>query len=915
MIHRLFSLLVLMLFCTPLAQAQTGVQTPPRPLDDYYLVENPVQPSFVSTFNPPASLPPKAADDFGEVFLTNKDDLVWSVDPTIGQLAEPTFLSLSDTQKDAVDLAPTWLQTPLAHRFLDLNADVAEELAALIITPPDDRYRDELAFLVAYMGTKNLEGCRDRVALLTANVQTIYENDADLDYVEIVEIEDDGKGDYGTTLRYNVLNDGVPGTYELPMEIYYWYVVHSKLDVESPDYIYPLTGNDEDPADGGISYREYLLYDIAGEGSYHTPMYFAGVEEADLQNLNPSARGYLTDLSIHNIEAVYHGVGPEAAMVEFAYGSGEIFATTLRLETAATENGCPLLENLLNQGCGDVSLNTGAPIALLGDTLVPEFQTALTNLGRWADTTQITTAELTAFTEDNWTALQGAYDKIVILPNQTRDFYETIANNKAHFETYVNAYNVLQIHLATDDADDPAGLVFPGGFTCAPQAANETNEVTLYGRPILIDMLAGQEYLWDGEEVNLGGDRPLWDNTCAVAAIGNWVGKNMLDNIAERYDLGADVERSIQPVRIAYNHYGNCGELQDLSAAAMRTALIPAALVSTMNEDHVFNEFYCNDEWRPFQVEWSNNLTQIDNHGIAYDANYGGSKNISFVISWLGDGSLATVPDHFSDYITANFTITDADDKPVPDCLIELLGPAIYGGVNEGLSLITDTNGQATVTLGENVSYFMRLESSAGDYPPTKDGKTGYLQIIDSEDATAGAVFEVEYQFEDTMVNMTPMDIEQKNDTFAFHVTIGATHRWAGMTNIFSSIRAYYPRDEKLLDVYLLNDANLKKAQAENAFEAAAAYLGVAELDELIYPPQEGNWNLFIKALMADQSDHSFDITVTTEGDLYVPETDDDDNNDTTDDDDNDTTGDDDTGGSTPTSDDDDDDDDDSCGC
>jgi len=912
MIRRLCWILAVVLLSATVGWAQTGIQFPPKPLEDYYIIENPVPPSLVTTVVPPRVPLPKAAEEMGEVFLGNTYDLTWSVDPSVGSLTAPIITTLSDTQRQAVDLAPTWLQLPLAHRFLELKAEIADELAALIISPPDELYRDELAFLVAYTGKKNLEGCGDRADLLTANVRTIYENDVDLDYVEIVEIEDDGKGDYGTTLRYNVLNDGVPGTYDLPMEIYYWHVVHSKLDVESPDFIDPLTGDDEAPENGGYFFREYLLYDIEGDGGYHTPMYFAGVDEAALQNLGPSARGYLTDISIHNIEAVYHNTGPEVALAEFAYGSGQIFAATLRLDAAA-QNGSPLLENLLGQGCGDILLNSGAPIALLGDTLVPEFQTALTNLGRWADVTQITAAEFTAYTDDDWTALQSTYDKVVIQPNQTRAFYEAVAAEKERFETYVNAYNVLQIFLAADDAGDPAGLVFPGGFTCAAQAANETDTVTLYGRPILIDMLAGQEYLWDGEQANLGGDRPLWDNTCAVAAVGNWVGKNMLDNIAERHDLGAGYERSIQPVRIAYNHYGNCGELQDLSAAAMRTALIPAALVSTMNEDHVFNEFYCNDEWRPFQVEWSNNLTQIDNHGIAYDADYGGGKNISFVVFWLGDGSLETVPDHFSDSITANFTITDADGAPVPDCLLELLGPAIYGGVNEGFFLITDTHGQATVKLGNNVSYFMRLESSAGDYPPTKDGKTGYLQIIDGGDAASGAVFDVQFQFEDTMVNMTPMDIEQQNDSFAFHIQFGATHRWAGAKNIFSGIRAYYPQDEPLLDVYLLNDANLAKARAGKAFEAAAAYLGVAELDELIYPPREGNWNLLVKALMAEQSDHLLDITVKTEGELYVPVADDDD--DSSSDDDDDAADDDDTAGPTPAGDDDDDDDDDGCGC
>jgi hypothetical protein len=445
-------------------------------------------------------------------------------------------------------------------------------------------------------------------------------------------------------------------------------------------------------------------------------------------------------------------------------------------------------------------------------------------------------------------------------------------------------------------------LVFPTGLETSSQFDHLFDDITLYGRPILADMLAGVDVLWDDTPTWLSGDRDLWDNPNAIAAVGNWIGKNMLDNIQERVDLGAPMERALEPTRIAYNHYGNCGELQDIGAAAMRTALIPGSLVSTINEDHVFNEFYFNDEWRPFQVDWSNGGNTIANPGIAYDVDYGGSKQISFVVFWLGDGRIESAVDRFSQSITVDFTLTDADGKPVPDANIAIYSEAWMSTFkSQGWWLVTDDNGYAQVKLGDQRNYFISIESGAGSYPAKgKNGKTGMSQIVAAADAIAGSTFHFEHQFDAPMVSVSPAEVTPENDSFALHITLGATHRLASAANIFSGLRAYYPMTSMLVDVLLVDDENLDLARENQPFAAAQSWLGVSTLDEKVYPPDDRNWNLMVVHHSAPESDHLLDLQVTPEGEPYTPPADDDDVS-PGDDDDNDDNGgegdDDDSGG------------------
>ena len=114
---------------------------------------------------------------------------------------------------------------------------------------------DEIGFTIANTATSVLKSVDERI--FEENARWIYQIDKDLDYVEIIE-KNQGTEDYYSTLIYYVNESGIINEYELPMDIYYWYVVHPKITDESPDYIHPNTGDPAASEDGGRFWREYL---------------------------------------------------------------------------------------------------------------------------------------------------------------------------------------------------------------------------------------------------------------------------------------------------------------------------------------------------------------------------------------------------------------------------------------------------------------------------------------------------------------------------------------------------------------------------------------------------------------------------------------------------------------------------------
>ena len=157
----------------------------------------------------------------------------------------------------AIEKAPDWLKLDLTDNFRRIDPMFRDYFAMYIISATDP-YVDEICFIFAHTAPQTLCGPMN-LEVINESVASMYMADNYLNYVEIVDYgESYTGGDYYSTTRYLVEENGSITEYELPREIYYWYIVHTKLHKEAPNYIDPNTGNSASPPTG-VFWRDYLL--------------------------------------------------------------------------------------------------------------------------------------------------------------------------------------------------------------------------------------------------------------------------------------------------------------------------------------------------------------------------------------------------------------------------------------------------------------------------------------------------------------------------------------------------------------------------------------------------------------------------------------------------------------------------------
>ncbi len=189
------------------------------------------------------------------------------------------------------------------------------------------------------------------------------------------------------------------------------------------------------------------------------------------------------------------------------------------------------------------------------------------------------------------------------------------------------------------------------------------------GPPLLMALLDDITTLWNGTSWNAPGGRSDYYGKNALIRVSNWVGWTLVLNQQEV----SDDERPIQPVRIAHHHNGNCGELQDLTTAASRTALIPAAGVLLLGEDHVWIEFF-ESGWHQWDNYWSHGGSIIDN----FDNYWGGwgQRGGSGIHKHGGDDDAWEVTDHYIPEEALNYVtirVRDRDGYPVDGARVIVL--------------------------------------------------------------------------------------------------------------------------------------------------------------------------------------------------------------------------------------------------
>ncbi len=145
---------------------------------------------------------------------------------------------LTELGLEAVEATPRWLRHDVGIALRLQEPERADELAVLILDAADPRYIDEIAFAIAHVSPEVIADPDFWPQLLSENAELIYARDPQLDFVELTEFGEAGvDDDFWTATTYTWEVDGTPVQETVDRDVYYWYVVHPRLEDEHPWYV------------------------------------------------------------------------------------------------------------------------------------------------------------------------------------------------------------------------------------------------------------------------------------------------------------------------------------------------------------------------------------------------------------------------------------------------------------------------------------------------------------------------------------------------------------------------------------------------------------------------------------------------------------------------------------------------------
>ena len=780
-----------------------------------------------------------------EFWLLGGEALVLAVDLDSGEITlEGGELALTTAAVDAVGLVPAWMQAQLALTLSKLEEGRQDEIAALLTDYEGHEALDELAFSIAATSPEELSMSWQYALLevLEANATAIYEIDPYVPFADLVEL-DDGS----TTVEYH--HDG--GSYTIDKEIYYRHVVNPKLDMELPLFMNPETYSIDDPP-GGVHWRDWFFFSALEEGSWDYRTHWLeevpwAVNDDDLVDLE--AVGWLHDFAVDPIVVVQDGAG-QPLLVEVDWGKGSVLASTMDLEAAHVASH-------------DFAANVFEYVQRR-DVLEADEITLVLGDGGEAGAEYLVHLEAEVLSYETWDLTGGApelegYAKVIVPMGLSVEAYETLYEDKSSeaLEAFVSSGGTLLLQadpVLGDSYDYPCGV---------SATMDEVSEPSFLGHPVLGESIEGIDSLWDGVRYDsLSGERALDEALSAVDAIGWFVTQNMFDNVSEYSASHSDYsgERSVWPQRIMHNHFGNCGECQDMITAAARAALIPTMNVWSM-EDHVWNEFFFEDGWHAWQVDWSDGATRIDNGGVGADSTYGGGKEVSAIMGFHQNGYVAD--DHvalYTDTITAVVTVADSDGDPVPGAMVLVAVENYYYDqyLDQAAWLHTDLNGQVEITLGDDRNFWFLTAADlegqetwapysitdiqSGSYPNWFLTSEAGDPVIAAEDAVAGSSHEVSIPMGGRLERrpsqgdpggslQVSLDLDLALDDVLLDVPASRTYLgWYADLGYAYGGGLIQPLEEPgAVDVYLMNADNLALFEAGEAFEVITQERRVGE--------------------------------------------------------------------------------------
>lgn len=185
------------------------------------------------------------------------------IDTKNKNISQTKTSDLSSESEQAIKRAPLWLADQLRLKFNELRTSgvTTEKQYANLILTAGEKQVDEVAFTIANMSYQSLTDSRfisDKEAILR-NAEMIYKFADSLKYVKLVEHKDEQTGDYYTTTTYRIYDPVLKDTIwsEIPKEIYYWYIVHPKMDQEGV-YVKDNSNDASGQRTYGFAWRDFI---------------------------------------------------------------------------------------------------------------------------------------------------------------------------------------------------------------------------------------------------------------------------------------------------------------------------------------------------------------------------------------------------------------------------------------------------------------------------------------------------------------------------------------------------------------------------------------------------------------------------------------------------------------------------------
>jgi len=634
-------------------------------------------------------------------------------------------VEITDKAKLAIDTAPIWIKEDLEFAFPRLGSK-QDSYADLILNASDLRYIDELAFMIAH--TSDVEINRMSTPdIFSENVKWIYENVELLDFVEIVDVGTPlVDRDFYTTTKYIYKEGREEKEYLLPIEEYYWYIVHPKLNNES-------IRMDEEPsaqqATYGYWWREFIMrnpseiYDYKAHKVTQEPNYY-GIEH--FNTLTNHATGHITGWMNYPVMPIIDSITKQPVFIEQKDYNGAftgcMMVTTLPVEKMYEDGESEFLENILKRGYFNTPLPwlpvPGIKIVIFKD--VDPFGTP-TNENILRDLNyNVKVYGSESFGDSSILVKKPQPVKVIIASGQPREFYEKLSEHKDWFVDWIQKENVLEFHAAIDpEIADWVGLEFSLGVSFDDPYENQVTDFEFGYYPVLQDIVAPAAYLWEGDSFSHTTPWMDWYGSIfdisdfAIQAQGKWIAQIMQALVSS-----SDLDRAVQPNQIAMLKIGMCGEMQDITMAAFRSSLVPIEAVNDYSEDHVWTELFFLDDWTFFEVWRGGMVSAMGKPAGVYDSEYGGKYDISGTWQWRGDGYTINVTDRYTPTCTIDAKVVDNNGNPVDGARFEVWSNYVWGNYMYSVWGYTNENGYCSIKVGDNRNYWGKIiTEDAGTYP------------------------------------------------------------------------------------------------------------------------------------------------------------------------------------------------------